>query len=123
MATFKLDNHLERALIESVKSFTQRYFELATAIIENERFWKDWETSNPYRDIVDTGDLKNSGRIIQNSETGFTVAWFTDYVTFVYFGYYLLDGRRIPPRKWAELVIAENDLFKIWFDIIRLNLR
>jgi hypothetical protein len=39
----------------------------------------------------------------------YRITWETDYVTYVYFGYTTQSGRRIPPRKWVELAIAEND--------------
>ena len=123
MSQLKINPQFEIALYRSVKMFVQEYFRLATEIIETDRYWDGWETSNPYRDIVDTSDLKNSGRIEQLSESAFKMKWVTDYVTFVYFGYFLQDGRRIPARKWVELVMQENNMNQIALNIFRLNLK
>jgi hypothetical protein len=111
---FTVNPNLDKALNQSFEEFVQEYFLLARKVIETPRTWDGWETSNPYRDIVDTNDLNESGHIhnFQASENMFsaTVTWVTDYVALVYFGYSLSDGRRIPSRKWAEIAVYENDL-------------
>ena len=106
---------LDRALEE----FTTEFSLLCRKVVEEERIWDGWETSNPLRDIVDTNALNESMITDRESQLSHYVQWATEYVQYVYFGYALPDGRRIPPRKWCEIAVDENDILALFASILR----
>lgn len=118
VGNFKMNPKFKPELQVAFTEFTQEYFKLAQKVINESRLWDNWETSNPFRDIVDTGDLSESGTVNAIAPFYSVVSWVTDYVTLVYFGYALSDGRRIPSRKWADVAIQENDLLLLFATIL-----
>lgn len=91
-------------------------------VIEEDRLWEGWETSNPLRDIVDTNAMNESIEVYKDRLLSYYVSWATDYVLYVYFGYALPSGQRIPPRRWAEIAVDENEVLEIFGDILRKRL-
>lgn len=119
MANFILNSEFKYVLSKATEELVNEYAKLCRDIIQTPRFWEGWETSEPFRDIVDTGALDESMQIYKQATLRYTVTWYTDYVVFVYMGYTLADGRRIPPREWAMLAIYENDLLGIFAGILK----
>lgn len=114
----KFYNILDAALEE----FAQEFALLCRKVIETERTWEDWETSNPLRDIVDTNKMNESMQVNKEDMLSYLVSWATEYVQYVYFGYSLQDGRRIPARKWAEIAVDENDVLTLFGQILKRHL-
>lgn len=106
-------------LDQALEEFAVEFSLLCRKVIEEERIWDGWETSNPLRDIVDTNALNESMLTDKEQQLSYYVQWATEYVQYVYFGYSLPDGRRIPPRKWAEIAVSENDILSLFADILR----
>lgn len=100
---------LNNALLEVLDALTEAIYTEATRIIETERYWADWTTSDPNRDIVDTNALNKSGQIIELSKYKRRIRYATEYVIYVYFGHLTPSGARIPPRMWLHLAIDENE--------------
>ena len=123
MSKFKQNPKLHKTLDIALNRFSETYAQLARDVIEQPRLWDDWETSNPFRDIIDTNTLNESMTLLKVSNNRYVVKWSTFYVVFVYYGYALADGRRIPPRKWAEIAIYENDLLQIFGQILKALLK
>ena len=123
MGNFKLNPNFNDWLTNAFSQFVDDYFALVQEVLNKPRVWEGWETSEPFRDIVDTGDLRDSGVVTQWDQFYYVLSWSTDYVQLVYFGYALADGRRIPPRKWAELAIRENDLLQTFYKRLLENLQ
>jgi hypothetical protein len=122
MAKFKESPEFRKAITEALAEFTDEYSLMARKVIEEERVWKDWVTSDPLRDIVDTNALNLSMLVSQVNNYRFRVSWFALYAAYVYFGYSLADGRKIPPRKWAEIAIDENPVLEIFTAILKKKL-
>lgn len=123
MAKFIVNPKFKTALMESAKEFSKEYAQLCRNVIETERLWRDWETSNPLRDIVDSGDLNESMTVEQIDAMSWRIAWSTAYVVYVFFGYTLASGRRIPARQWTQIAIDENNLLEIFRNILVKNLK
>lgn len=119
---FKENPAFRQAITEALGEFTTEYSLMARKVIEEERIWKDWTTSNPLRDIVDTDALNLSMLVSQVDNYKFRVSWFALYAAYVYFGYSLADGRKIPSRPWAEITIQENPVLEIFASILRKKL-
>ncbi|MEM7578259.1 MAG: hypothetical protein AAF316_00145 [Cyanobacteria bacterium P01_A01_bin.80] len=123
MAKFKPNDEFKTMIEKSFKDFVYSFFYLIQLVINEPRLWKDWETSDPFRDIVDTGALRNSGKVNFETSKKAVLSWTTEYVGFVYFGYTLQSGKRIPPRKWVKIAMNENDLLVIFAQILASNLK
>lgn len=123
MATFKENPKFRQAITAALSEFTDEYSLMARKVIEEERLWANWTTSNPLRDIVDTNALNLSMLTTQINNYRFRVSWYALYAVYVYFGYSLPDGRKIPSRPWAEIAIDENPVLDIFSDILRQKLR
>lgn len=108
-----------KTLDAALAEFTYEFSLLCRKVIETDRLWEGWETSNPLRDIVDTNAINESMSSVEESSLYYAVQWATEYVLYVYFGYALPDGRRIPPRKWAQLAVDENDTLALFGSILR----
>jgi hypothetical protein len=52
----------------------------------------------------------------------FRVSWFALYAAYVYWGYSLADGRKIPSIPWAQLAIDENPVLDIFADFLKKKL-
>lgn len=73
--------------------------------------WK-WQTtaSNDFRDIVDTGELKRSGRVFYRDK-GLQIRYGAVYAVIVHYGGYVgsgyVPGLKIyyPPRPWIDAVV------------------
>lgn len=120
MAKFKPNFEFEKHLEIAFKDIVYAIFYASQLVINTERYWDGWETSNPNRDIVDTAKLRDSGKVEFISNRKAVISWSTAYVFFVYFGYTLKDGRRIPARKWIHIAIDENN-FPLLFINALLN--
>ncbi len=118
MAKFIRNPNFKVSVVKAYTDFVYELFYLMQLIINTPRYWDGWETSDPFRDIVDTGALRDSGNVEKVSQYSSKISWVTEYVGFVYFGYTLRSGRRIPARKWAEITEEENDLYALWLAIL-----
>jgi hypothetical protein len=122
LATFKENPAFRSAISEGLGEFTTEYSLMARKVIEDERLWKDWITSNPLRDIVDTNALNLSMLVSQVNSYKFRVSWFALYAAYVYFGYTTQSGKRIPARPWADIVIDENPVLEIFVAVLKKKL-
>jgi hypothetical protein len=113
----KLNQKLETILYR----FSQEVFKANDRVIRTPRLWEDWETSDPFRDIVDSKDLANSGKIYKAGKLKYEIKWSTPYILYVYFGYMLQDGRRIPARKWIDIAKQENNYHQILRMVIKTS--
>lgn len=122
MSEFILDPNFKYAIEQSLDEFSDEFSLLCREVITTPRYWEDWVTSDPFRDIVDTTALDQSMVVRKLERFKLMIGWYTDYVTFVYGGYTLADGRRIPPREWVMLAIQENDILRLFCEILIKNL-
>jgi hypothetical protein len=120
--TFKENPAFRGAISEALSEFTNEYSLMCRKVIEEERLWKDWVTSNPLRDIVDTNALNLSMLVSQVDNYRYRVSWFALYAAYVYFGSTTQSGKRIPDRKWCDLAIDENPVLDIFAAILRKKL-
>jgi len=120
--TFKENPAFRQAITEALGEFTVEYSLMARKVIEEERLWKDWVTSNPLRDIIDSNALNLSMLVSQVDNYRFRVSWFALYAAYVYFGYTTQSGKRIPPRRWCDIAIEENPVLDIFAAILRKKL-
>lgn len=123
MSRVRFNSRFKSTVAQSVEMFANEYFALSQAIIDTARYWEEWETSEPFRDIVDSGDLHASGKVQQVTLYRYRITYSVPYVLYVYFGYMLADGRKIPARKWLELVADENNLQIIWAMLLKRQLK
>jgi hypothetical protein len=123
MSHFTLNPSFKRNLEKSFETWAQHIFETNDDVIKTPRYWDGWVTSNPFRDIVDTEKLRLSGSLTKLSRFKSTMTWATPYVEYVYFGYMLSDGRRIPDRKWVNVAFAENDYKASLVNIFKQNFK
>lgn len=125
MSQIKINKEkINQILEDSLEKFVVDFSGMCYDVIDTERFWQNWyPKTTPYRDIVDTTDLRNSMERSKLEKFRWRIRWSTFYVTLVYFGYVLPNGGIIPPRKWVEIAIEENDLrsrFIYWLRLMIL---
>lgn len=111
--TFKLNPtsqaQLQAAIDGKLELVALKLAEKCRQVIETERFVQGWTTSDPVRDIVDTGELDNSMQVERVSPLLYRITWSTPYVVYVYMGYTTTRGNRIPGRPWVQWAIDENN--------------
>lgn len=93
-----------RELIEStLGDLVHNYSDKCHEVITESRYWADWNPpQRGFRDIVDTGTLRDSQDVYQLTSSEYEISWQTPYVGNVYFG----DGY-YPGRPWAEIAWDE----------------
>lgn len=100
---------LELRLQYAIEQFSIEYFRLCQQVIDEDRNWDGWTPPDRgYRDIVDTGDLRDSGIVYQLGEYEYEVTWNRPYSRFVWDGFIHSNGNLIPPRPWAIVAFYEN---------------
>lgn len=109
MSKFTLNPNFKSQLSSALDDWIEEIFQKTDDVIATPRYWEGWTTSNPFRDIVDTEDLRNSGEKLKISQFKGVIKWSTSYVGYVYYGFTLADGRTIPSRKWVEVAESENN--------------
>jgi hypothetical protein len=109
MTTFHINPRFTQELHEIVEDWVDAIAQANDDVISTPRYWEGWETGNPFRDIIDTEALKNSKTKLKLSNYDYTITWSVPYIGYVYNGFTLQDGRKIPARKWCELAEREND--------------
>ena len=93
------------------KAFEKTCVELGdkmTEIIEAPGFYSPPFPSG--RDIVDTGELRDSQEIAFPSPVTAQIRYPTHYALYVHEGYTLRNGRRQPARPWTTDAVEEYDL-------------
>lgn len=113
MSSFKLSSDFKNQLSKSLAQWAEQIYQATDSVIATPRYWDNWTTSNPFRDIIDSEDLRNSGKLTQVSKFKWNMTWSTAYIFYVYFGYTLADGRQIPDRKFIEVAFDENN-YRDW---------
>lgn len=93
-------------ILEKFADLVEEYADACLQVIDEPRQWSGWNPpSRGLRDIVDTGQLRDSQHITQITKAEYTIDWTTPYVGFVYYG-----TSRYPGRAWAEIAWQEyND--------------
>jgi len=66
-----------------------------------------YPTNPKIRDIVDTGNLRDSARLRMLPGGGFDITWAADYATEVHEGGTSPEGVRFPGRPWTRDPLAE----------------
>jgi hypothetical protein len=119
---FKENPAFRQAISEALGEFTDEFSLMSRKVIEEERLWDNWVTSNPLRDIVDSNALNLSMLVSQVDNYRYRVSWFALYAAYVYFGHQTQSGKRIPPRRWADIAVEENPVLEIFAGILRKKL-
>jgi aspartate/tyrosine/aromatic aminotransferase len=83
---------------KAFKETTQQYFEECQKVIKDPNAF----TQFPNQDIVDTGALRDSGKIIAK-QGNYKAIWTMDYAVYVHEGYTKRNGGIQPARPWTEL--------------------
>jgi hypothetical protein len=108
-----MNPEFKHQLDEALQEFTYTFAQACRDVIEIERVWENWTVTNPLRDIVDSNALNASMTVTQIRPLTYRIRWATDYVVYVYWGYTMQNGRRIPSRKWVNIAMQENDLYSV----------
>jgi hypothetical protein len=119
MSRFIINPQFKQELVKALDDWTQAIFNKTDDVISIPRYWENWETSNPFRDIVDTEDLRNSGQISKLAVFKRSISWQVPYVGYVYYGFTLVDGRTIPDRQWIQVAYEENNYREILIIILK----
>jgi hypothetical protein len=111
-ALIKFNQKKLMSMVKKVfKETTQEYFEECQKVIEDPNAFPQF----PNQDIVDTGALKNSGKLVTKSGK-YTAEWKVPYAVYVHEGYTLRNGREQSPRPWTELAKKRMDFDKVLGD-------
>jgi hypothetical protein len=106
----KFKSKFNNAMREVVANTTDKLAEFSRQVIETDRYWEGWVTSNPVRDIVDTNAMNESMTTELVTSNKGRISWFAVYAIYVYYGYVTQTGARIPPRMWVHIALMENNL-------------
>lgn len=94
-----------RAQAQTLKDLSAWFNQRCREEIESEK-WA-YPTQPKIRDIVATGRLRDSARIVPLPGGGFTVVWEADYSTEVHEGGTTPEGERFPGRPWTQEPLKE----------------
>ncbi len=97
------------------KQITEKVFEESVLILGGE-FTKaitdpiyDW-TDGAKRDIVDTGALRRSQKVIPDGRLSVLYVWSVEYSAAVHEGATLRNGAKLPARPWTKVALKRIDL-------------
>ena len=103
MATFnkrKIRNIITKAFAETC----QEYFTECQDVIADNNAFIDF----PNQDIIDTGNLRNSGSLTKVDDAHYVIDYDTNYALYVHEGYTLRNGGKQKGRPWTK--VAEEKL-------------
>ena len=83
----------------------------------------EWPTEPSPRDIVDTGQLRNSYSPIPMPPTEYEHAWDTEYAMAVHEGAVFEDGHTMPARPWVRRTFDEFDFADAYGKLAALEMR
>ena len=81
----------------------------------------DWPRGQSPRDIVDTGELRNSQAMTRIGNRRAKYVWSARHSTIVRNGAVLRNGTVIPARKWDELAINRAKLPEAFAQSFKIN--
>jgi hypothetical protein len=83
----------------------------------------DWPRGQSPRDIVDTGELRNSQAMTRIGNRRAKYVWSARHSIVVRNGAVLRNGTVIPARKWDELAINRAKLPEVFAQSFKINYR
>jgi hypothetical protein len=102
----------------------QKYDEANREVIETVRDWpQGFGTTyrrngqivvGSTRDIVDTGELRDSQSYQRVDEYRTEYSWSADHALLVHEGYTTKTGKRIPARRWTEVAAEELNIPQVF---------
>jgi hypothetical protein len=119
MSNFHINPRFVQELQNCIEDWVDAIAQANDDVISIPRYWEGWQTGNPFRDIIDTEALRNSKTKLKVSNYDYTVTWSVPYIGYVYNGFTLQDGRKIPARKWCEVAERENDYKGVFVKLLK----
>jgi hypothetical protein len=104
----------------SFKGMVQEFGDANRRAIEDP-IW-NWPRGESPRDIVDTGDLRDSQKIDFVSDGEAVISWDVDYALKVHEGETTRSGAEFPARRWTQYAQAEYKPFDKFAGKIRRSL-
>jgi len=100
---------VEKQLDAAFDSTIEYYFKALRAVIQVDRSWSGFE-KNPYRDIVLSGEFRDSQGKEKISKMAWNIFWLASYSVYIRYGGVTPQGVRFPPRPFEEIALQEVDL-------------
>jgi len=105
MATASLQASYDKAYQKTLKDLAEWFVQRCTEEIEAEKW--PYLTQPKLRDIVASGRLRDSVRIVPKPGGGFEAVWEADYATEVHEGVTTPEGVAVLGRPWTEQPLKE----------------
>jgi len=100
---------VEKQLDAAFDSMIEYYFKALRAVINVSRNWSGFE-KNPFRDIVDTTEFRDSQGKEKLGRMAWNIFWLAEYAQYIRYGGVTPKGARFPGRAFEEIALAEVDL-------------
>jgi len=102
------------------KKFIQENREIFKAVMEDlgKEFTAVFNDPNEFPeypgDIVDTGKLRDSQKMVEVRKDQYQFEWYTPYAGYVFSGYITRRNRRMPGRNWVKAGVRRFDFRKVY---------
>ena len=100
---------VETQLNTAFDSMIDYYFKALRAVIQINRHWEGFQ-KNPYRDIVLSGEFRDSQGKEKLGKMAWNIFWLANYAEYIRFGGVTPQGIHFPSRPFEEIALQEVDL-------------
>ena len=107
-------------LDKSFDSMIEYYFKALRAVINISRTWEGFQ-SNPFRDIVDSGQFRDSQDKEKLGRMAWTIFWLAEYSLYVRYGGVTPNGVHFPGRAFEEVALEEVNLTDFFIRAFNAN--
>jgi hypothetical protein len=94
--------------VKALKATAAHFLKVSNQAISS-AIWEYPIAPSP-RDIVDTGALLRSGRVVADGGS-WSVVWDAPYAVWVHEGVSLKNGTKLPPRQWTKHALKQFDIY------------
>lgn len=123
MASWIYVSHKESVynkLDDSFASMIDYYFKALRATINISRYWEGFR-NNPFRDIVDSGEFRDSQDREKLGQMSWNIFWLAEYAIYVRYGGVTPQGIHFPGRNFEEIAAEEVDLTNFFVRAFNAN--
>ena len=111
---------INQRLDDSFASMIDYYFKALRATINISRYWEGFQ-KNPFRDIVDSGQFRDSQDKEKLGRMAWTIFWLAEYAVFIRYGGVTPQNAHFPGRAFEEVALEEVDLTDFFIRAFNAN--
>lgn len=111
---------VEKQLEKSFDAMIDYYFKALRAVIQIDRSWSGFQ-KNPFRDIVLTGEFRDSQGKEKLSRMAWNIFWMAEHAIYIRYGGVTPSGTHFPGRAFEEVALQEVDLTDFFIRAFNAN--